>query len=156
MPISEKLQRFLAESGVDYELIPHERTMTSAHTAERSRIPGDRLAKGVVLKDEEGYLLAVIPASHQVELDAVVEQLFRPLDIAPTRDVEELFPDCDRGAVPPIGRAYGLEVLVDNSLVAQPDIYFEGGDHASLVHVDRSGFERLMQGARHGRFSRHI
>lgn len=156
MAISERLQRFLAENGVEYELIPHERTMTSAHTAETSRIPGDRLAKGVVLKDEDGYLLAVVPASHQVELDAVVEQLLRPLDIAPTRDVEQLFSDCDRGAVPPVGRAYGLEVLVDDSLAAQPDIYFEGGDHASLVHVDRSSFDRLMQGARHGRFSRHL
>jgi Ala-tRNA(Pro) deacylase len=155
MAISEKLQQFLADSGVDYDLVPHERTMTSARIAETSHVPGDRLAKGVVLKDEEGYVLVVLPASHQVELDAVVDQLLRPLDIAPTRDVERLFPDCDRGAVPPVGRAYGLDVLVDDSLAAQPDIYFEGGDHASVVHVDRSGFDQLMQGARHGRFSRH-
>lgn len=155
MAISEKLQQFLADCGIDYDLVPHERMMTSARIAETSRVPGDRLAKGVVLKDEQGYVLVVLPASHHVELDAVVDQLLRPLDIAPTRDVERLFPDCDRGAVPPVGRAYGLDVLVDDSLAAQPDIYFEGGDHASVVHVDRSGFDRLMQGARHGRFSRH-
>jgi Ala-tRNA(Pro) deacylase len=155
MAISEKLQQFLADNGVDYDLIPHERSMTSARTAETSHVSGDCLAKGVVLKDEQGYLLAVLPASHQVELDAIVEQLMRPFDVAETREVERLFPDCDRGAVPPVGRAYGLDVLVDDSLAAQPEIYFESGDHTNLVHVDRSSFDRLMQGARHGRFSRH-
>jgi Ala-tRNA(Pro) deacylase len=154
MAIAAKLQQFLADNGVDYDLVAHERSMTSSRIAEASHVPGDRLAKGVVLKDDEGFLLAVVPASRQVELDAVVEQLARPLDLAGTREVERLFPDCDQGAVPPVGRAYGLDVLVEDSLAAQPEIYFESGDHASLVHVDRDGFGRLMAGARHGRFSR--
>jgi Ala-tRNA(Pro) deacylase len=155
MTISAKLEQFLADNSVEYDLVRHERTITSARAAERCHVPGDRLAKGVVLKDEEGYLLAVVPASHHVELDAIAAQLARPLDLAAAQEVEHLFHDCDRGAVPPVGRAYGLDVLVDDSLSAQPDIYFEAGDHGSLVHVDRGSFDRLMQGARKGRFSRH-
>lgn len=155
MAITAKVRQFLADAGVAYDVVPHERTMTSARIAETSHVSGDCLAKGVVLKDEQGYLLAILPASHHLDLDRVVEQLLRPVDVAPARDVERLFPDCDRGAVPPIGAAYGLDVLVDDSLAAQGDIYFESGDHESIIHVDRSGFDRLMQGAHHGRFSRH-
>ena len=64
-------------------------------------------------------------------------------------------PDCAHGAIPPVGECYGLEMIVDESVEAQPDVYLEGGDHASLVHMDRTQFARLMADARHGRFSVH-
>jgi Ala-tRNA(Pro) deacylase len=154
MALSPTLQKFLADNGIDYDVIQHERTMTAARAAQTSHVSGDCVAKGVVLQDGAGYLMAVLPSSHHLELDELSGQLERPLGLAGERDVEALFPDCDRGAVPPVGRAYGVDVIVDDSLAAQRDLYFEGGDHASLVHVDRTAFDRLMGGARHGRFSR--
>jgi Ala-tRNA(Pro) deacylase len=66
-----------------------------------------------------------------------------------------LFADCELGAIPPMGRAYGMETIVDDSLAEQPDVYFEAGDHVSLIHVNAMAFQRLMAGARHGRFTRH-
>ena len=37
--------------------------------------------------------------------------------------------------------------VVDSTLKAQPDAYFEAGDHRSLVQAGDTNFERLMQGA---------
>jgi Ala-tRNA(Pro) deacylase len=59
------------------------------------------------------------------------------------------------GAVPPIGECYALDVILDDSIRRQPDVYLEAGDHATLVHMDQSQFARLMADARHGRFSAH-
>ena len=67
--------------------------------------------------------------------------------------VETLFLDCEPGSVPALGAAYGLNVVVDDSLAQQPDIYFEGGDHANLVHISGTSFQKLMKDARHGRFT---
>jgi Ala-tRNA(Pro) deacylase len=64
-----------------------------------------------------------------------------------------VFRDCASGAVPPIGPAYGLETVVEERLLAEPDVYFEGGDHESLVHVRGEAFRELVCGARHGRFA---
>src|SRR5262249_31646563 len=66
-----------------------------------------------------------------------------------------LFPDCAIGAVPAIGECYDVDVVVDESIQEQPDVYLEGGDHTSLVHISQAQFARLMSSARHGRFSVH-
>jgi Ala-tRNA(Pro) deacylase len=55
-----------------------------------------------------------------------------------------------------LGQAYGLMVLVDETLLDQDEIYFEAGDHTELVHVSGQDFEALMVHAGHGQFSRHV
>ena len=52
-----------------------------------------------------------------------------------------------------LGAAYGLDVVVDDSLVQLPELYLEAGDHAHLVHISGTNFRKLMHDARHGRFS---
>ena len=66
-----------------------------------------------------------------------------------------MFGDCELGAIPALGSAYGLEMVVEDSLVAQPEMYFEGGDHASLVRISAEQFGRLTTHAAHGHFSVH-
>ena len=71
MTISLTLLEYLEWKGVDYELLHHEPAFDSMHTAEAAHVPGDQLAKCVVLEDESGYLMAVIPATHELELEAL-------------------------------------------------------------------------------------
>ena len=155
MTIAARVQHYLDDCGVDYEILEHARTMTSMRTAEAGHISGERLAKAVVLKSDGGYTMAVLPASCHLRLGEVQDYLDRPVGLATEAEVGQLFVDCEFGAIPAIGRAYGLEMIVDDSLAEQPEIYFEGGDHMSLIHVNATGFQRLTADARHGRFSRH-
>ena len=133
--------------------------MTSPYTNQRSqrceacRVSGDRVAKAVVLHDEYGYLLAILPASHQIRLDDLRRQLGLDVDLAAEYEIEELFDDCIPGAIPPVGECYGLETVVDDSIERQPEVYLEGGDHATLVHMSQEQFAGLTSTAQHGRFS---
>ena len=149
------LEQYLDRNGIAYDVLPHAPTRSSLRTAEASHVPADRLAKAVVLKKDRGYLLAVLPASQQLEWKALGEWINQNLTLATEDEIAWLFPDCTPGAVPPIGEAYGIETIVDDSLTEQPDIYFEGGDHATLVHMAGPAFCQLMTGAKHGRFSSH-
>ncbi|MGH6660952.1 MAG: aminoacyl-tRNA deacylase [Rhodospirillales bacterium] len=156
MAIAITLEQYLADSDIDYETLTHPRAVSSSQTAEVSHIPGSRLAKAVLLKEgKDSYLLAVLPASHHIRLDQLREWLGRPVALATEEEIEALFSDCDLGAVPPIGNAYGIDVVVDDSLVGDDDIYFEAGDHATLVRVAGTTFEKLMGSARQGQFSRN-
>jgi Ala-tRNA(Pro) deacylase len=152
MAIAPTLQRYL-DQHVAYEVIPHEPTMSSMRTAEACHISGKRLAKAVVLRRNGGYMLAVIPASHHVRLADLSDQLGEEVDLAAEREIDQLFRDCARGAIPPIGDCYGLEMIVDDTIDNAPDIYFEGGDHATLIHLTHAHFARLTRDARHGRFT---
>ena len=155
MAIAPTLQKYLDQS-VTYDVIPHEPTMTSIHTAEVCHISGDRLAKGIVLCRDGGYLLAVLPASHHIQLPELRTQLGEDVGLATEEEITQLFADCARGAVPAIGTCYALDAIIDESMNEQPDVYIEGGDHATLIHMGQSQFARLTMQAQRGRFSVRI
>ncbi|MBT3360466.1 MAG: YbaK/EbsC family protein [Rhodospirillales bacterium] len=155
MAIAKKVGDFIADSGVEYHVINHEHSESASRSAWAAHIKGGHVAKTVVLHDGERYLLGVVPATHRVELDTLGDILHCRLTLATESEVARLFDDCSVGADPPLGMAYGLPVVVDESLLEEDDIFFEGGDHESLVHVTHDGFEKLMKEAQHARFSHH-
>ena len=75
------------------------------------------------------------------------------LEPATEEEIATLFKDCEPGAVPPLGPAYGVETLLDEALASLDEVYFEAGDHEQLVHVNGEGFRNLLRGVRHGYFS---
>lgn len=144
MTIAVSVRRYLAQEGVEYDTITHSRTRDSSHSAQAAHVPGERLAKCVMLSDDNGYLMAIIPSCHKLDLTAIRHELNRDLGLATERELMELFKDCEPGAVPPLGCAYGIEMVLDQSLGDTPDAYFEGGDHESLIHVTGRDFLKLM------------
>jgi len=155
MAISNSLRNFMLTEGVKYDVLNHAHTSCSSETAEAAHVPGDRLAKAVLLEDENGYVLAVLPASHRLALGALHNALQRRLGLATEDEVSELFRDCELGAIPPFGEPYGIETVLDDSLLEQPEVYFESGDHEELIRVSGDQFRRLLAGWPHGSFSRH-
>lgn len=153
--ISATVRHFLDKQATSYRLVPHPRTYTSMETAEAAHIAGDRLAKAVLVRSEDGPLVVVVPSTHHVRLPALDERFGHSFDLATESDAQELFKDCDVGSIPPLGQAYGLPVVVDDVLLRQDEVYFEGGDHEQLVRVSGDDFRRLMAGADHGSFGRH-
>jgi Ala-tRNA(Pro) deacylase len=156
MSIASGVINYLVAQHVDFDVVSHPRTVTSQETAQYSHVSGDNLAKSVVLEDDRGYLLAVLPASCRVDLGELHRLTNRNLGLATEFELGALFEDCETGAVPPLGSAYQLETIVDDSLAEQPDIYFESGDHEQLIHVSSEVFDALMSEAQVSHFSKHI
>ena len=63
------------------------------------------------------------------------------------KELEDVFYDCETGAVPPLGPDYRVPTVLDRRLTLESDIYFEAGDHVDLVHVSATSFLKLMRGA---------
>jgi Ala-tRNA(Pro) deacylase len=94
-----------------------------------------------------------MPASHHLRLSDLKSELGQELHLASEDEIVQVFRDCDRGAIPPVGSCYGIDVIIDDDMARQPDIYFEGGDHATLVHIKGDDFTRLNPQAQRGSFS---
>lgn len=157
MFIPYTVQQYLTRSRVPFEVVRHEHSGSSLRTAEKAEIRPERLAKAVLLEDDlehSHFMMAVVPATHRIEMDAMVREAGRPLHLATEEDAAALFTDCEAGAIPPVGPAYGVETFWDDSLVSQPEVYFEAGDHETLVHLKSRDFVQLLEGCRHGHFSR--
>lgn len=150
MSISSTVQSYLERENVHYHLKHHPHAETAVTSAFAARVPAHCVAKAVVLKDEEGFVLALVPSDRKVDLTAVNRSLHRLLAPASQKDVKILFRDCQPGAVPSLGQAYNLEVIWDESLANEQHCYLESGDHTELLEVDKDSFMRLMARQPHG------
>ena len=153
MGIAITLARYLIDRHVAYELVLDPHTGTALASTVASGLPADSDVKAVVLKGGDGFMLGLLPASRHIQFDDLPRLVGNDVDIASEEQIETLFLDCKPCSVPALGAAYGLNVVVDDSLAQQPDLYSEDGDHAHLVHIGGASFQKLMQHARHGRFT---
>jgi Ala-tRNA(Pro) deacylase len=153
MTIAATQERYLIERQAEYDVTLHPHSESSHETAEAAHIAEDHIAKAVVVKDASDYALVVIPASNWLKMDYLRHELNRDLHLATEDEVIGLFDDCEPGAVPPLGPAYGIETLLDESLTSLADVYFEAGDHEQLVHLRGEDFQALLSGSRRGYYS---
>lgn len=156
MAIAITLKEYLEDHGLDYEVIDHVRTDSALTTSEAAHVPGDRMAKSVLLGDNESYLLAVVPATYRVKLGEIARLTGRSFRLISEDEVEEAFSDCEIGSIPPMGVPYGIETLIDASLMTQPEIYCESGDHSKLLHLSIDSFRAAEEEAVVAPIGRHL
>jgi Ala-tRNA(Pro) deacylase len=142
------VQDNMAENCAAWDAVIEHGGATCLEVAHRAHVPAGRVAKAVVLKHALGYVVAVIPGDAHLDVPRLGRALGRGLELASEGELKRLFPDCAFGAVPPLGAAYGLPTLWASSLAEEPDVYFEGGDKRTLVHMFGIEFGELMRTAR--------
>lgn len=145
MAIATTLKSYLEEHHVKYDMVNHSHSDTSLEAAHLARVPGHQVAKAVVLEDDKGYIVSVLPSTNRLDMEWVNETLGRDLEMAHEDELPNLFQDCEFGAVPALSNAYGLDVIWDDQLKAASEIYIEAGDHENLIHMHGDSFRKLMQ-----------
>ena len=115
--IPSRLAQYFDEHGLKYEVTEHRLSRCSAQTARVAHVPPQLVAKSVVLEDEAGFVMAVIPADRYVMIGRLASLLGRrALRLSDEDRIAATFGDCARGAVPPVGMAWGIETVVDDDL----------------------------------------
>jgi Ala-tRNA(Pro) deacylase len=149
MAIATTLKSYLDKRGVEYDTVEHTHTATAMDSAKSAHVPPYQMAKAVVLEDEDGYIVSVLPSNNRLNLAWVSEELNRDLKLATEPELEKLFEDCATGAIPALSDAYGLKVIWDDQLKHASDIYIEAGDHEHLIHLHGEDFKHLMKSLPH-------
>lgn len=153
MAIASTLRNYLHEHDVQYELVNHSHSQTALESAHAASVPGRQVAKAVVLKDNDGFVVGVVPSNRRLDLEQVNRKLGRQLELADEKELTELYEDCEPGAVPALGDAYGLDVIWDDHLSSIAEVYIEAGDHENLIHLKGADFAALMADKAHGGIS---
>ena len=153
MTIAQKLNRYLTDHRAEYEIIAHMPTRSSIETARICHVPARQMVKAVLLDTDQDYLLAVLPANRRLELGELSSGLGPNPHLVDEEELAIIFDDCAVGAIPALASGYGVKTMVDDSLDDQADVYFEAGDHASLIHMSGAEFSRLTEQTQRGHFS---
>ena len=144
MPV-KKLKEFLDGHDVKYVSISHSPAYSAQTIAESAHIPGKELAKTVIVKIDDKFAMVILPASYRVHLGHLkVEVSASHVELATETEVENLFPDYERGAMPPFGNLYGMDVYVAEQLTEDEEIAFSAGSRTELIRVSYKDFDRLV------------
>lgn len=142
---AQKLKEYLDSHNVEYITINHSPAYTTQRIAELTHISGKDLAKTVIVKLDGTFAMAVLPASHRVDLDYLKRGVeARNVEVASETEFKDLFPDCEVGAMPPFGNLYDMDVYVAEKLTDDEEIAFNAGSHTELVKLSYRDFENLV------------
>ncbi len=139
-----RLDDLLVSRHIAFQRLPHRRTYTANRMAQALHVKGRQVAKTVLLRTGQGPMLAVLPATHHIDLEQLREDLGDPqVALAPEAEMDRLFPDCERGAVPPFGSLYQVPTIMDETLSEDESIVFEGPDHEQAIRMSLQDYEAL-------------
>ena len=140
----ENVKAMLDKEGVKYEHLTHDPTFTAQETAAATHISGKELAKVVIIKADDELVMAVTPASKLVDLDAFKKTVgAKKVSLAKEEEFAGEFPECEAGAMSPLGPLYGLKVYEDQSLAEDEEIAFNAGTHKDVIRMPHKEFARL-------------
>jgi Ala-tRNA(Pro) deacylase len=140
------LQSFLDEMGAHYHLLHHQPAYTAQDLAMMEHIPGRQVIKPVVVRADGQFLMCALPACFRVDLNELRRQIdAREVQVADEATLRQLFPECELGAEPPIGRMFGMSTLMDESLVADDRVTFQAGTHSDAVTMSLAEYRRVAQ-----------
>ena len=142
--ISSRLSQYFDQRGLRYEVSEHRFSRSSAQTARVAHVPPRLVAKSVILEDDDGFVMAVIPADRYVMVGRLASLLGRrELHLSDENRIAAVFGDCDRGAVPPVGMAWGIRKRSSTkSWRGMRSSHLEGGDHRRLLRMPGEQFAR--------------
>jgi len=144
MSLSARLREFLDSHQAQYTVTTHRPAFTANEVASAEHLPAREVAKTVVVLGDDNYYILVAPASRHLDLREVQYALgLNHVRLATEMELMTLFPDCELGAIPPIGALYDLPVYVDSALAQQQTVAFNGGTHRDAVHMSMSDFREL-------------
>jgi Ala-tRNA(Pro) deacylase len=140
------LQDYLDTMGIAYRISSHGTAYTSQDLAAREHVSGEKVVKPVVVLVDGKPHLCALPATHRVDLMRLREQLHaHDVELMDETQLQSLFPDCEVGAEPPVGRLYGMPTLMDQSLLADDQVTFQAGSHTTAVTLSMHDYQRLTE-----------
>ena len=154
MAVVPTVQEFLRRANVPYSVFPHIRAYTAQEEAAVTHVPGRDWAKAVICFVDGEPIQAVVPADLEVDLDLLaVLACASTIRLAGEDELRWLYPDCERGAMPPLGPLYRQIVYVDEALAVEEQIVFNGGTHGDAVSMRYEDFAAIARPIV-GRFAR--
>ena len=144
--VSERLIAWLTAAGVPFQILHHPPVRTSAEAAAVRGTALEAGAKALVVQADDRPVHLVLPADRRID-NARLRALLnvRRLRFATPEELLALT-GCAPGAVPPFGRLFGLEVVVDEELTRVDEIAFNAGSRAISLTMRGADFLRLTEG----------
>ncbi len=145
MPVA-RLTSFLNDNNIEYAIINHSPAYTAREIGATTHVLRREVAKTVIVKLGDDMAMAVLPASRRIDLGHLAEAAgITQVTLADESEFEDVFPNCEVGAMPPFGNLYGMHVYVDEMLTEDDDIVFNACSHSQAIQMSYDDYARLVE-----------
>ncbi|PAU81811.1 deacylase [Halovibrio salipaludis] len=145
MPVQTLIEHLKAH-GAEYRCLSHPPGFTAQSLAHHCNVPGDQVAKTVIIELDGRMAMLVMPASFRIRWDRMMEVLNTDfVELADEADFTDRFPDCEVGAMPPFGNLFGMTAYCSETLAEQPEITFAAGSHTEAMQIATRDYLALAQ-----------
>jgi Ala-tRNA(Pro) deacylase len=145
MKCRERLEVYLREHQVPFQLQHHTQAFSAQKIAESEHIPGKMVAKTVIVLADNNMIALVLPATYLADLKKIQTVLgAREIRLAHEAEFVATFSDCEVGAMPPFGNLYGIPVYVEQRLTEEETMIFPVGTYTDTMSLKYADFERLV------------
>ncbi len=142
---AEKLKNLLDSNAIKYALITHSPAYTAQEVAESAHISGNKMAKTVILKVDGEFKMLVLPASHLVNVQQLQELMgAKNVELAVESEFKRCFPECEKGAIPPFGNLYDMDVYISDCLSTEKKMAFCAGNYSELIRLNYKDYQNLV------------
>jgi len=153
MAIPQQIASYFKQSACKYIAQAHAPTSTLEETADLIRMQRNQVLRAVLLTDGKQRYMAVLPVDHILDFKAMLDEFGRNFYVEPSSEMQSLFPTCEQGSIPPLGKPFDLPMLIDRSITELAEVIFEPGSHSIVIRMRGIDYTRLVANERFGRFS---
>ena len=144
--VMTQVTEHLEAHGVPFEPIAHQQAYTSIDEARALGIDASEVLKTVAMRVAGGYALMVVPATCRLDMHLVQAAVGdRHVRLATEQELLRDFPDCELGALPPLGSLLGAPLYVDQEVLRHETVVFAAGSQTESVQLKTADLLRHEQ-----------
>jgi Ala-tRNA(Pro) deacylase len=158
MAISKKITNYLDGKKYKYQVIEHKTTFTAWDTAQTEKVKPQEVAKALVMKADNDYLLALLPSNKNLDKQKLLkiinaqrkknkEKKYKKIDLAKEAWMKKNLPG-KVGATPPFSEIVKLNIYIDNLLAKNKKIYVGSGEYTESLLISISQYLKMEKPAK--------
>ncbi|PIP28039.1 MAG: hypothetical protein COX29_03275 [Candidatus Moranbacteria bacterium CG23_combo_of_CG06-09_8_20_14_all_35_22] len=143
MALSKKILKYLEDKKYKFNIIDHKTTFTAWDTAQTEKIEPKMVAKALVMKVDNDYLLALISGNKNLDKQKLLKTINARRKKQGLKSVKKI--DFAKevwmkknllgkvGATPPFAELLKMEIFVDSLLLKNKKIYVGSGEYTESL-----------------------
>lgn len=144
---------YLHQHCVPFTVIHHTSCEGLETAAALSQIPYHKVLRTVLLQDKRGPLMAILPADHLLDFQALCQYLDRELSVVSKEEARGKFYGSEPGTTPALPVFFGIEGILDEAIQGLDEVYIEPGVHHQWLKISSRDFLQLHGDLWRGKFS---
>ena len=153
MSVSSRIQKYLEDNQVNYEIIDHEPCNDSIKISQVLDISSSEILRCALLQGTQTKYMAVLPADHLLDFEVLRNLKKEDLKALGTNSGESVIPDCQQGCEPAIPEPMGFVGLVEEEVFHLPAVYVRTGDDHQLLKLPAESIARVFESSERLSFS---